>query len=46
MRIPSETEYETAKAARTAYDAFAAPYLQRNGWTVIPADAPRPIFQG
>lgn len=46
MRIPSQTEYETAKAALAAYEAFAKPYVQRNGWTAIPADAPRPVFDG
>lgn len=46
MRIPSPTEYETAKAALAVYGAFSRPYVQRNGWTVIPADAPRPTFEG
>ena len=46
MRIPTETEYATAKAALAVYDDFCKPYVQRNGWTVIPADAPRPIFDG
>lgn len=46
MRVPSLPEYETAKAALAVYAAFSAPYVQRNGWTVIPADAPRPLFEG
>ena len=46
MRIPTETEYATAKAALAVYADFSKPYVQRNGWTVIPADAPRPTFDG
>ena len=46
MRIPSLAEYETAKTALAVYAEFSKPYIQRNGWTVIPADAPRPVFGG
>lgn len=46
MRIPSSEEYETAKAATAVYEAFTAPFVQRDGWTVIHADAPRPLFRG
>lgn len=46
MRIPSQAAYDTAKAALAVYADFSKPYLQRNGWTVIPADAPRPVFEG
>jgi hypothetical protein len=46
MRIPSQSEYQTAKAALAVYADYCKPYLQRNGWTVIPADAPRPRFEG
>ena len=46
MRIPSEAEYIEAKAALAVYGEFCKPYVQRNGWTVIPADAPRPEFNG
>ena len=46
MRKVSETEYATALTATAAYKAFSAPYLQKNGWTVIPADAPKPQFAG
>lgn len=46
MRIPALQEYETAKAALAAYTEFSKPYVQRNGWSVIPANAPRPSFQG
>lgn len=46
MRIPDETEYQEAKAARAVYDEFTKAYIQPNGWTVIPADAPRPMFGG
>ncbi|HSI42016.1 MAG TPA: hypothetical protein VLA00_15850 [Xanthobacteraceae bacterium] len=44
MLIPSQAEYEHAKAALAVYAEFSKPYVQRNGWTVVPADAPRPIF--
>jgi hypothetical protein len=46
MRIPTQTEYETAQRALDAYAAFSKPYVQKNGWTAIPADAPRPVFEG
>lgn len=46
MRIPTQGEYETATAALAAYKAFCKPYVQRNGWTVIPAKAPRPLVNG
>ena len=46
MRSPNQAEYETAKAALAVYAEFSKPYVQRNGWTVIPADAPRPAFEG
>lgn len=46
MRIPSQNEYETAKRALAVYADFSKPYVQKNGWTVIPADAPRPVFDG
>lgn len=46
MRIPTHAEYSHAQAALAAYREFSKPYLQRNGWTVIPADAPRPVFEG
>ena len=46
MRIPSQTDYDRAKAALAAYAEFCKPYVQKNGWTVIPADALRPSFEG
>lgn len=46
MRVPSEHEYETAKRALAVYEQFSVPFVQRNGWTIIPADAPRPLFDG
>jgi hypothetical protein len=46
MRIPTATEFEKAQRALEAYAAFSAQYVQKNGWTVIPADAPRPAFEG
>lgn len=46
MRTPSPSDYDTAKAALAVYERFCEPYIQRNGWTVIPADAPRPVFAG
>jgi hypothetical protein len=46
MRQVSETEYETAKAALASYNEYCKPYVQRNGWTVIPKEAPRAFFEG
>lgn len=46
MNIPSETAYATAKTALSAYNAYCVPYIQKNGWTSIPADAPRFVFEG
>lgn len=46
MRIPSLSDYETARAALAVYAEFSKAYLRPNGWTVIPADAPRPSFNG
>lgn len=46
MRQVTAEQNATARAAIAAYREFSKPYVQRNGWTVIPADAPRPLFDG
>lgn len=46
MRQVTAEENATAKRALAVYAEFSKPYIQRNGWTVIPADAPRPLFEG
>lgn len=46
MRKVTQTEYETAKRALAAYQDYCKPYVQKNGWTVIPKDAPRFVFEG
>jgi len=46
MRQVTETEYTAAKAAHAIYAEFSKVYLQKNGWTVIPSDAPYPVFDG
>jgi hypothetical protein len=46
MRVVTDNQYQTSKAALAVYSEHCKPYIQKNGWTVIPADAPRAIFQG
>jgi hypothetical protein len=46
MRQVTEQEYITARNALDLYKAYCAPFVQSNGWTVIPADAIRPYFNG
>lgn len=35
----TQAEYETARAICDKADRYAAQFVQKNGWTVIPADA-------
>lgn len=46
MRKVSQTEYDAAKRVLSAYGDYCKPYVQHNGWTVIPAEAPRFVFEG
>jgi hypothetical protein len=46
MRQVTQQEYDTALAASAVYRDFCKPYVQKNGWTVIPPDAPKPTFNG
>lgn len=43
MRQVTQAEYDTSKAAAAAYREFCKLYVQKNGWTVIPANVTRPI---
>ncbi len=40
MRKVTQAEYELGKAALALYQEFSKPYVQKNGWTVTPVDAP------
>lgn len=46
MRKITQAEYETSARALAAYDEYCKPYVQKNGWTCIPKDTPRFVFDG
>src|SRR5215471_7649311 len=42
----TQGDYEYARAGLAIYKAWSAQYVQRNGWTVIPANTPHPDYMG
>lgn len=46
MREITDAQYARAIAALAVYAEHSKPYVQRDGWTVIPADVVPPMFEG
>ena len=46
MRQVTTDQYNYSKAVLAAYTDYCKPYVQKDGWTVIPKEAPRFEFEG